>query len=253
MITYIPLDIETIPTQRDDIRQYITSKVTHPANISKAETIAKWNEESRPTAEREAVEKTSFDGAFGQVVCVGLAVDDGEIKSVASLVERDVLNGLNAMLDEVPKKDWYSTCIIGHYVSGFDLLFLVQRFIVNGIRPHTIITRAAQAKPWESDKVFDTMVQWAGIKGSVSLDKLCIALGLPGKGDITGADVWPMVQAGRLSDVATYCEDDVAKVRHIFRRMTFAEIPAPLESRPIPVKQSIAAVKAEPVAVPELF
>ena len=40
---------------------------------------------------------------------------------------------------------------------------------------------AAQAKPWELEKVYDTMIQWAGVGKTVSLDKLCRALGLPGK------------------------------------------------------------------------
>lgn len=48
MENIITLDIETIPAQRDDIREYVASKVTHPGNISKAETIAKWNEEKPP-------------------------------------------------------------------------------------------------------------------------------------------------------------------------------------------------------------
>lgn len=221
MHKFIVLDIETIPTQRDDLKAYIAKTVTHPGNISKAETIAKWNEESRPAAVQEAIEKTSFDGSFGQVVCVGIAIGDAEPVSIASLTERELLQDVNDVLEAVNPSDYLMTSIVGHNVSAFDLRFLLQRFIVNQIKPHGLIVRAAQAKPWESEKVYDTMIQFAGTGNRISLDKLCLALGLPGKGDITGADVWPMVQAGKLAEVADYCADDVRKTRSVFKRMTF--------------------------------
>lgn len=224
MYSTLILDIETIPTQSDDVRQYVASKVTHPGNISKAETIAKWNEESRPAAVAEAVAKTSLDGAFGQVVCIGIALGDTEPTMIASLNERENLLGLNDVLENIPQKEYLFTLIVGHNVSAFDLRFLMQRFMVNQVKPHPIIVRAAQAKPWESDKVYDTMVQFAGTGNRISLDKLCLALGLPGKGDITGADVWPMVLAGKLDEVADYCANDVRKTRAVFQRMTFAKI-----------------------------
>jgi hypothetical protein len=226
MNTIIFLDIETIPTQRKDVRDYIASTVTHPGNIKKAESIAAWNENEKPAAVEEAIDKTSFDGAFGQVVCIGFDLsDNGEPATVFGLDEAAVLRNFNrALAGILDPADLFTTTIVGHNVSAFDLRFLVQRYMVNGIRPHTVIARAAQAKPWESDKVYDTMIQFAGVGNRISLDKLCMALGLPGKDGITGADVWPMVQAGKLQEVADYCARDVRKTRAVFRRMTFAEM-----------------------------
>ena len=244
MESTIFLDIETIPTQREDVKQYIAKGVTPPGNISKAETIAKWNEESRPAAIEEAVSKTGLDGAFGQVVVVGVAIQDHEPLSLFSLDEKVVLLALNKLLDTVPKSDWFTTCIVGHNVSSFDLRFLVQRYIVNQIKPHMIISRCAQAKPWESDKVFDTMVQFAGVGNRISLDKLCLALSLPGKGDITGADVWPMVKAGKLAEVAAYCEDDVRKTRDVFKYMTF--------TAPAAAAKPIASSQAKAIQLEEV-
>ncbi len=117
--------------------------------------------------------------------------------------------------------------MVGHNVASFDLRFLVQRYIINGIRPHPVIARAAQAKPWESDKVFDTMVQWAGAGNRISLDKLCLGLGIPSpKGDLDGSKVWEWVQAGRIAEVADYCGRDVEAVQAVYQRMTFAKAPA---------------------------
>jgi len=224
MNNVIYLDIETIPTQRQDVRDFIAKSVTHPGNIKKEETIAAWVENEKPAAVEEAVNKTGLDGAFGQVVCVSVdSMDFGNPWAVYSLDEADVLNVLNENLSkEFDASQHFSTTVVGHNVSAFDLRFLVQRYMVNGIKPHPIIARAAQAKQWELEKVYDTMVQFAGVGNRISLDKLCLALGLPGKGDITGADVWPMVQAGKLAEVAEYCSQDVIKTRAVFKRMTFS-------------------------------
>ena len=76
-------------------------------------------------------------------------------------------------------------------------------------------------KPW-GDSTFDTMTAWAGTKDRISMDRLCRILGIEGKGDISGADVWPLVKAGKVSEVAEYCKGDVERTRAIFRRMTFS-------------------------------
>lgn len=218
------LDIETLPTDREDVREYIASSVTHPGNISKAETIAKWNEECRPAAVEEAVSKTGLDGSFGRVCVIGWAVEDAGVTTALSADnEAYVLNAFAGAMSAVPLTEHYTTCVVGHNVSGFDLRFLTQRFIVHGIKPPLLIQRAAQAKPWEADKVFDTMVQWAGVGNRIGLEKLCLALRIPtSKGDITGATVAAAVAAGRIEAVARYCEGDVEAARAAHRRMTFA-------------------------------
>jgi len=217
------LDIETIPTDREDVRAYLAASVKHPATISKAETIAKWNEESRPAAIDEAVAKTGLDGSFGRVCVIGWALEYEEVQTVYNATDERIL--LQAFADRLRIKasDQLSTTVVGHNVSGFDLRFLVQRYIVHGIRPPAVIARAAQAKPWESDKVFCTMTQWAGVGNRVSLEKLCLALSIPSpKSDITGATVAAAVAAGRIDDVAAYCVGDVQATRAVHRRMTFA-------------------------------
>ena len=63
---------------------------------------------------------------------------------------------------------------------------------------------------------------WAGLHGSdKSLDTVCKALGIEGKDGMTGADVWPAVQAGEYDKVFDYCISDVVKTRKIYNRLTF--------------------------------
>lgn len=221
---YLVIDIETIATSRKDVIDYIGSKVTHPGNISKAETIAKWNEESRPDAIAEAVAKTGLDGAFGKVVCIGYQTPEmSEPGAIWGLDESFVLYGLNqAIVELVEQKNAIITPVVGHNVAGFDLRFLMQRFIVNGIKPHSFIKRAAEAKPWESEKVFDTMVQFAGVGNRISLDKLCLALSIPSpKGDMDGSMVSQAVADGRILEVVEYCKRDVVATNAVYRKMNF--------------------------------
>lgn len=223
------LDIETIQTDRDDVREFIAASVTHPGNISKPETIAKWNEEQRPAAVDEAVARTGLDGSFGRVCVIGWAINDAGVETLSCANdEAGILSEFARIISQsIPANERHTTTVIGHNVSGFDLRFLTQRFIVNGIKPPMVIARAAQAKPWESEKVFDTMVQWCGVGSKASLDKLCLALSLPSpKGEMDGSMVNDFVKAGRIEEVARYCERDVEAARAVHKRMTFATVPA---------------------------
>lgn len=218
------LDIETVGTSRKDVIDYIAATVKPPATYKKAESIEAWHKEQGPDAIAEAVAKTGIDGAFGQVVCIGYQLDDMESPFVMhGLNERELLESFSKMLNEcIDEKDVMTTSIVGHNVSSFDLRFLMQRYIVNGIRTPFVIKRAAEAKPWESEKVFDTMVQFSGVGNRISLDKLCLALSIPSpKGDMDGSMVGQAVADGRIIEVAEYCKRDVSATKEVFNRMTF--------------------------------
>jgi predicted PolB exonuclease-like 3'-5' exonuclease len=148
-----------------------------------------------------------------------------EAGSIYGLDEAFLLHGLNkAVAALVEPKDAIFTPVVGHNVSGFDLRFLMQRFIVNGIRPHHFLKRAAEAKPWEYEKVFDTMVQFSGVGNRISLDKLCLALSIPSpKGDMDGSMVSQAVADGKILEVVEYCKRDVEATKAVYERMTFAE------------------------------
>ena len=225
MYKTLVLDIETVGTSRQDVIDYIAANIKPPATYKKAESIEAWYKEQGPAAIAEEVAKTSLSGAFGQVVCIGYQLDDMEAPFVMhGLNERELLEGFSKMLLEcVDQKDAFATTVVGHFISGFDLRFLVQRYIVNNIRPPAIIKRAADAKPWQSELVYDTMVQWAGVGNRISLDKLCLALNIKSpKGEIDGSKVGEFVAAGRISEVADYCRNDVTATKAVYQRMTFS-------------------------------
>jgi 3'-5' exonuclease len=251
-MTALYLDIETIPTQRDEVRDYLScalrdevmqamESVTAPSNYKDADKIAQYIADKKKALQDEFAAKladkihaTGLDGSFGHVFCIGWALDDAGPSTVYGTDERFVLESFGKQL-RIHANEHHSTTVIGHNVAGFDLRFLQQRFIVNGIRPPFVIARAAQAKPWEQEKVFDTMVQWAGVGGRISLERLCLALSIPTpKAEFDGSMVWQYVQDGKHDEVARYCERDVEATRAVHRRMTFATVEAPqLEDVPV--------------------
>jgi DNA polymerase elongation subunit (family B) len=243
-MTALYLDIETIPTQRQDVCDYLSTSlrddtmkameaVCAPSNYKDADKIAQYIADKKAALQaefadklKEKIDSTGLDGSFGQVFCVGWAVDNDQPSTSYGMNEREVLEDFARLLNAtIPISERHATTVIGHNVSSFDLRFLSQRFIVHGIRPPMVIARAAAAKPWEIDRVFDTMIQWAGVGGRISLERLCLALSLPSpKGELDGSKVWQYVQDGKHDEVARYCERDVETTRTVHRRMTFQTV-----------------------------
>lgn len=221
----ICIDIETIPGQPAWVREEVAARVKPPATLKKPESIQAWIDNEKDAAIEEAWLKTSFDGTYGQVICVRWAVDDEDVGGThcESLSLKDEAALLECLWSDMRNlfagTSHTRPVVIGHNISGFDLPFLWRRSVVHGLRPPFWWPK--NPKPW-SDAIFDTMVEWAGTKDRISLDSLCRALGLDGKGDgPTGADVWPMAQAGKFKEISDYCAADVERARALYRRMMF--------------------------------
>lgn len=220
----IYFDIETIPTQSEHLKNHIQTNLTPPANYKKQETIDAWIEENRDLAYR----KTALNGGFGQIVCIGYAINDNEVRTIYfddwATSEREILKTFFNELIECyrPSAD-ITPHFIGHNIENFDLRFIYQRAIVLGIKPPSFLP--LNSKSYNNMYIFDTMTEWAGKRNYVSLNEVCLSLGIPTKGDeIDGSKVWDFVQAGELKRVAEYCADDVEKVRAIHKRMAFQDV-----------------------------
>lgn len=221
------MDVETVPCQWPGIKGELAADIRPPGTLKKADSIAEWERESKPAAVDEAWLKTSFDGGLGQIVCVSWATDAGDTHA---LQVADLSAKSEAALIEV----WFSDltkvcrgtsgtrpCLIGHNHVAFDIPFIWKRAIVHGIKPPIWFPR--DPKPW-GGTTFDTMTAWAGARDRISMDRLCRVLGIPGKGDgPSGADVWPMVKAGKLDEVTAYCRADVERTRALYQRLTFSQ------------------------------
>ena len=71
------------------------------------------------------------------------------------------------------------------------------------------------------------MKAWAGLATASAWTGCARPSAIPTKGseldgeEIDGSKVWDFVQAGRIDEVAEYCEADVERVRQVHRRLTF--------------------------------
>lgn len=202
MIVYI--DTETVPSSRVDVAAHFAAKHFDAEDLTKAAKAA-----------TKDLEKTSLSGLFGELAVISWANDDDEPCTLVRNFMRP--NGEREMLEAFADCDVEGDTIVAHNAE-FDRSMIRQRAIVHGVKLPKRYS-ATDVKPWESAWQC-TMALWTDSRaGRVSLDDLCLALGLPGKGGVDGSMVADMVRSGRLDEVAAYCADDVRRVRAIYKRI----------------------------------
>ena len=227
----IYIDIETLPSSDPKFIADVAATITAPVQYKKPESIAEWLAANKEQAVKDLVSKTSFDGLYGSIACIAWAFDDKPVQVVGvdvSITESQMLNDFYESVREFVRVEYHGgqttsgLTVVGHNVAGFDLPFLKHRSIIHGIKPQQDIHKAMNAKPWDSC-IADTMLMWSADREKrVSMDKLCKAFGIAGKGDFDGsmvADTWPVDPI----KVMEYCKDDVSRTRAIYKRLTFSE------------------------------
>ena len=215
MITLF-IDLETIKCQNKYHIDYIISKIK-PHHACKTDEA---KQKSIEKQKEEVIEKTVFDGAYGEIVTIGYAIDDEETVSIQRDVDLsenyilqtffDDLNDLN-----VPNIRWVA------HNKEFDLRYLYQRCVINDIDTHRI--KIPVDARHGSKEAYCTMQAWKGFgaKAGGSLDAICKVLGLKGKDGFCGADVYPAWLNGEYQRIAEYCEDDVSLTREVYKRLNF--------------------------------
>jgi predicted PolB exonuclease-like 3'-5' exonuclease len=195
------LDIETLPAP-EEYRQ--TLKRMYDKKNKKDDDF------------QEYFLKTSFDGAYGRILCIGYAVDDDEVKVLYNE------NDEKKTLEQFWNLAQYADLFIGHNVMDFDLRFIFQRSIINNVRPPQNLLNLSFVR-YRNNPIFDTMKEWVKwSNNSVSLEHLALALGVPSpKDDIDGSQVWDFYQIGKVNDILEYCKKDVETARAVYKKMIF--------------------------------
>jgi len=197
------LDIETLPAEED----------SHEALRFLHKKAQEKNKNKNQDFEQYLL-GTSFDGAFGRILCIGYAIDDEPT---------DVLYE-NGDEKEMLKKFWEIAkdidLFIGHNVMDFDLRFIYQRSIVLSVVP----SRKLSFARYRSEPIYDTMrewVKWAPMS-NIGLERLALALGIPSPKDgIDGSQVYDFYKAGKTQDILDYCKRDVDTTRGVYKKMNF--------------------------------
>ena len=211
---FVYFDLETIPDQSEGALAKCREKVKPPANIKKQESIDTWMAENSEKAAREMLGKTSFDGGAGHVCTIGWAFNNEPVRVEHAETLGEEAEIISAFFKSLPKRD---VVLVGHNILGFDIPFLLKRAVVLGVELPSDYVMPRDPKPW-SKSVFDTMTAWAGVRDTISMNRLCGILGIVGKTDFDGSMVADAWAEGQHMTIATYCDDDVRRTRAIHQK-----------------------------------
>ncbi len=197
-------DIETIPAREEN---HEVLKEIHAKKVAGGKKVSENFD--------DYLAATSFDGAFGCIVCIGYAIDDKPVE-VFSGDEKQILKDFWAIARDQRR-------FIGFNNMDFDLRFIYQRSVILGVPP----TQNLSFARYRNDPIYDIMWEWRkwAREPSVSLDTLAKALGIPSSkdGEIEGKDVAGAFADGRVAEICEYCKKDVEVTRAIYRKMVFSE------------------------------
>lgn len=217
MKKHIIIDIETLPCANEAHTKYLVESVQADSRLKDPEKISA----DISAKQSEVVSKTGLDGDFGRILCASIAdVDGGNIitYSSATVDEKTVLNQLINGIAEMAQGDSFtasSPVIVGHNI-GWDLRFIAKRCVINGVKINRMFL-PFDAKPWE---LCDTMTIWSGSQNRITLDRLCVALGVESpKSEMDGSMVAQYFSEGRLDDIIKYNREDVRATRECFNIM----------------------------------
>jgi len=171
---------------------------------------------------------TSFDGAFGRILCIGYAIDNKPTQCLCNDGnEAKTLKEFWEIVDSISEPSGnnqyanHQLLFIGHNLIDFDMRFIYQRSIVNGVRPSYEISFAR----YRNYPMFDTMKEWAKwANANIGLEHLALSLGIPTpKQGIDGSQVYDFYKAGKVDEICQYCERDVECTRSVYKKMNFIE------------------------------
>jgi predicted PolB exonuclease-like 3'-5' exonuclease len=200
-------DIETIPSADEHKDMHLD--------------ILRKKKKYQDAADDDIHKDTSLDGTYGRICCIGVIKEDQRginFKDVMSGTEKEMLQKFWGLAAGVQQ-------FIGHNIWGFDMPFILQRSMVNGVKPLPINFRRYMKEP-----LYDTMLEWTfwnfDREKNPRLDTLAKVFGLPtSKDEMDGSMVWPYFQKGRIDEICKYCMKDVELTRKVYYKMIVEQVP----------------------------
>lgn len=218
----VVLDIETVQAPREEWGRIAGClPLVDPNCLENAEDLFTASEaEQRRKTEDELYEKSSFDGTFSRIVCIGLILFSDAMEPQGSVSwyganEKELLRQFWVRIAQIRP-----SLLITHNGLGFDLPFIKKRSIINQVKPTIDIPLAK----FRTEPVYDTMAIWSNweTRGWVKLDVLARALNVETKSG-SGKQIAEMWAKGQGKDIAEYCLQDTYVTYACYCRMTFRE------------------------------
>src|SRR5574343_768291 len=116
---------------------------------------------------------------YGSIACICAAVYEEETVEFSNDDERLMLLEFNRWLFDTRDIELYArhttnnVIFCGHNIAAFDLPFIKHRSIIHQVKPHPMLLKAMNAKPWDGC-IADTMLMWSSDPHKRgSMDRLC--------------------------------------------------------------------------------
>ncbi len=156
----VVLDIETVQAPREEWariagRQLTSGEVTFAQ--SGGDLFAVGEAEAQQRLDDELYEKSSFDGTFSKIVCIGLLefTDNLEPRGAISWYGGNEQALLRAFWSHLAQSR--PSLFITHNGLNFDLPFIKKRSIIHQVKPAMEINLAK----FRAEPVYDTMAIWS--------------------------------------------------------------------------------------------
>lgn len=209
--TPVFFDIETTRTTDQETITAVGASVRPPAQMSKPETIAKWEKEKKPGAIAKALDATALNGSYGRVGAIGIDCGKRSLLTFKGRGEADLLEEFGERLEGI----WEgkeNPRLVGFNILGFDIPFLRKRYAINNL----VVPAALRVdcRPW-SLEVCDVMVRWDPQK-YIKQDELARILGLKVQPSCPSSEIPKKILNGEWADVEEHLDADLDNLLAIF-------------------------------------
>lgn len=228
------LDLETIPSGDPPVVHHPEKPTTADVLVGnrKGETaeiyrqqhlpkvIAKWEEDCQKQTIKANEEylKRAVHSLTCEVICLGYAFDNHPAEIIIGS-ELEIIQKFNALLNRFGDKK-FAIEIVGHNIIDFDLKLLYHRAIKHN--QYALMRYLAGFNDFQGrEKIKDIMKMWSLMshRDYTKMDDIAKYLGLPGKNDIDGSQVFALWKEGKFEEICEYCKGDVCISRDIYKRM----------------------------------
>ena len=193
-------DIETIPLEDEEL-----------SNIQKEELDKKVERYliNNPDTEKEKAKRLIMgtNPFFGKIIVIGLKAVSGEYSNIRSLIgtEHEILTAFWNILKE------FNGLYVSYNGLVFDVPFILKRSMSHKLLPTS--QRLLDTRRFQKFPHFDVCAVLSDFNNfyRVTLRLACEHCGIPSpkEGDISAENVYEAFLAGRILEIAEYCERDL--------------------------------------------
>lgn len=218
----VALDIETIQCPREEWARIIGLPVpTDGSELETAEDLfTRAEADERRKTEDELYEKSSFDGTYSRIICIGLIIFTDAMEPQGAVCwygsnEKELLRLFWAKIAQLRP-----SLFITHNGLSFDIPFIKKRSVIHQVKPSIDLPLAK----FRTEPIYDTMAIWSNWenRGWIKLDVLARALNVETKSG-SGRQVAEMWAKGLGKEIAEYCLQDTYVTYACYCRMNFRE------------------------------